>query len=130
MRVLIVEDDYTSRRFMGKLLADYGTVDVVVDGLEALDAYLLAMQDKQPYDLICLDIMMPKVDGVKVLKAIRDYETSKGMLPEKRVKVIMTTALQDSQMVKQSFDIGCEAFASKPINVNQFLEVMKNLKLI
>ncbi len=130
MRVLIVEDDYTSRRFMSKLLADYGTIDVVVDGLEALDAYLLAMQDNQPYDLICLDIMMPKVDGVKVLKAIRDYETSKGMLPEKRVKVIMTTALQDSQMVKQSFDIGCEAFASKPINVNQFLEVMRNLKLI
>ena len=115
---------------MSKLLADYGTVDVVVDGLEALDAYLLAMKDNQPYDLICLDIMMPKVDGVKVLKAIRDYETSKGMLPEKRVKVIMTTALQDSQMVKRSFDIGCEAFASKPINVNQFLEVMKNLKLI
>ncbi len=130
MKVLIVEDDYTSRRFMGKLLSEYGTVDVVVDGLEALDAYLLAMQDNQPYDLICLDIMMPKVDGVKVLKAIRDYETSKGMLPEKRVKVIMTTALQDSQMVKQSFDIGCEAFASKPINVTQFIEVMKNLKLI
>ncbi len=130
VKVLIVEDDYASRRFMSKLLEDYGTVDIVVDGLEALDAYLLAMKDNQPYDLICLDIMMPKVDGVKVLKAIRDYETSKGMLPEKRVKVIMTTALQDSQMVKQSFDIGCEAFASKPINVNQFIEVLKNLKLI
>jgi two-component system chemotaxis response regulator CheY len=130
MRVLIVEDDFVSRKFMAKLLSEYGSVDVVVDGLEALDAYLLAMKDNQPYDLICLDIMMPKVDGVKVLKAIRDYETSKGMLPEKRVKVIMTTALQESQMVKQSFEIGCEAFASKPINVNQFLEVMRNLKLI
>ncbi len=130
MKALIVEDDYTSRRFMTKLLSEYGEVDAVVDGIEALDAYLLAIQDHQPYDLICLDIMMPKIDGIKVLKAIRDYETSKCIHPEKRVKVIMTTALQDSQMVMQSFDIGCEAFASKPINVNQFLEVMRNLKLI
>jgi two-component system chemotaxis response regulator CheY len=90
----------------------------------------LSFKDEQPYDLICLDIMMPKVDGVKVLKAIRDYEKSKGLLPEKRVKVIMTTALQDSQMVQQSFDIGCEAYAAKPINIDKFVEVMRNLELI
>ncbi len=115
---------------MEKFLTKYGDIDVVVDGLEALDAYLLAIKDNQPYDLICLDIMMPKVDGVKVLKAIRDYERSKGLLPEKRVKVIMTTALQETQMVQQSFEIGCEAYAAKPIDIDKFVKVMKNLKLI
>lgn len=130
MRILIVEDDLASRKFLSKFLSQYGEIDIVVDGLEALDAYLISVKDNQPYDLICLDIMMPKVDGVKVLKAIRDYETSKGLLPEKRVKVIMTTALQDSQMVHQSFDIGCEAYAAKPIDTEKLKEVMRKLKLI
>ncbi|WP_069998509.1 response regulator [Cellulosilyticum sp. I15G10I2] len=130
MRILIVEDDLVSRKFLSKFLSRYGEVDVVVDGLEALDAYLLAVKDAQPYDLICLDIMMPKVDGVKVLKAIRDYETSKGLLPKKRVKVIMTTALQETLLVQQAFEIGCEAYAAKPIDTDKFVEVMRKLELI
>lgn len=130
MRILIVEDDDISRKFLAKFLSKYGVVDVVVDGIEALDAYLLSVKDKQPYDLISLDIMMPRVDGVKVLKAIRDYETSKGFLPEKRVKVIMTTALQETQLVQRSFEIGCEAYVAKPINIEHFEKVMRNLGLI
>ena len=47
---------------------------------------------------------MPRVDGVKVLKTIRDYETQKGILPENRLKVIMTTALAEADHVKQAFE--------------------------
>lgn len=130
MKILVVEDDLVSRQFLSKLLSQYGTVDVAVDGLEALDAYLLAVNDCTPYDLICMDIMMPKVDGVKVLKAIRDYETSKGLMPDKRVKVILTTALQETSLVHQSFEIGCEAYAAKPIDTEKFVEVMHKLGLI
>lgn len=74
MRILIAEDDMISRKFLLKFLSQYGECDVVVDGMEALDAYLISIKEKEPYELICLDIMMPKVDGVKVLKAIRDFE--------------------------------------------------------
>ena len=130
MRILIVEDDMVSRKFLGKFLSQYGEVDMVVDGLEALDAFLLACKDEQPYELICLDIMMPKIDGVKVLKAIRDYEKSKGIIDNQRVKVIMTTALQETNMVQESFQIGCEAYAAKPINIEKFKLVMEKLGLI
>lgn len=130
MKILVVEDDFASRQFLSKFLSQYGTVDITVDGLEALDAYLLAVNDNSPYDFICLDIMMPKVDGVKVLKAIRDYETSKGLTPDKRVKVVMTTALQETSLVKQSFEIGCEAYAAKPIDTEKLIEVMQKLGLI
>lgn len=130
MRILIVEDDLSSRMFLSGFLSKYGQIDVVVDGIEALDAYLLAEKDSEPYNLICLDIMMPKVDGVKVLKAIRDYETTRGLLPEKRVKVIMTTALAETNLVQTAFDIGCEAYAAKPIDTEKFLEVMRKLELI
>lgn len=130
MRILIAEDDMVSRKFLLKFLSHYGECDVVVDGLEALDAYLMSIKDNEPYDLICLDIMMPKVDGVKALKAIRDLETQKGIRPEKRSKIIMTTALAESQYVQKAFEIGCEAYAAKPIDTKKFIDVMRRLGLL
>ena len=73
---------------------------------------------------------MPRVDGVKVLKTIRDYETQKGILPESRLKVIMTTALAEADHVKQAFEYGCEAYAPKPINTAKFILVLHELGLI
>lgn len=130
MRILIVEDDWVSRKFLQKFLSQYGECDVVVDGLEALDAFLFSLKNEQPYELICLDIMIPKVDGVKVLKTIRDLEKQKGILPERRSKVIMTTALAGTDFVKNAFEIGCEGYAAKPIDTEKFIEMMKSLELI
>lgn len=130
MRILIAEDDMISRKFLFKYLSQYGECDLVVDGLEALDAYMMSLKDSKPYDLICLDIMMPKVDGVKVLKNIRDMEIQKGVLPKQRTKVIMTTALAETQFVQKAFDYGCNAYAAKPIDIEKLLEVLRNLNLV
>lgn len=130
MRILIAEDDMTSRRFLFKFLSQYGECDLTVDGLEALDAFLLSLKENNRYDLICLDIMMPKIDGVKVLKTIRDLEKEHKIGPEARSKVIMTTALGETAYVQQSFDIGCEAYASKPIDVDKLVKVLEKLGLI
>ncbi len=130
MRILIAEDDLASRKFLFKVLSAYGECDLVVDGVETLDAFLMAMKDGNPYDLICLDIMMPKVDGVKVLKYIRDLESQQGVLPEKRSKIIMTTALAETQFVQNAFDIGCDAYAAKPIDTQKLIDVLKKLELI
>ena len=130
MRILIAEDDLVSRKFLFRFLSTYGECDLVVDGVEALDAFLMSMKDGNPYDLICLDIMMPKVDGVKVLKYIRDLESQQGVLPEKRSKIIMTTALAETQFVQNAFDIGCDAYAAKPIDTQKLIDVLKKLVLI
>ena len=108
-------------------MSQYGECDLVVDGLEALDAFLMSVQENNPYDLVCLDIMMPKVDGVKVLKAIRDLENQNGVSLEKRTKIIMTTALAETQLVKEAFEIGCEAYAAKPIDVEKLANVLDRL---
>lgn len=129
MRILIAEDDMASRRFLQKYLSKYGECDIVVDGLEALDAYMIAWKDGKPYELICLDIMMPKVDGVKVLKNIRDMEIQKNIPTDKRVKIIMTTALAETQFVQQAFEYGCNAYAAKPIDINKLEEVLSKLNL-
>lgn len=129
MKILIAEDDRVSRTLIAKFLQGYGECDLVVDGLEALDAFLMALRDQEPYDLICLDIMMPKADGISTLKAIRDLEESHGVEKESRVKIIMTTALAEAQLVKQAFSYGCEAYATKPINIEKLTEVMGKLGL-
>lgn len=127
MRILIAEDDFASRKFLNKFLSSYGECDITINGVEAVDAFEMALDEGKPYDLICLDIMMPKLDGIKTLKAIREIETTRNIGKENKVKIIMTTALMDIKNVYDSFDSGCEAYASKPIDTEKLLEVMKKL---
>jgi two-component system, chemotaxis family, chemotaxis protein CheY len=130
VKILIAEDDMASRKYLYKLLSAYGECDMTVDGLEALDAVLLAISEKEPYQLICLDIMMPKLDGIKALKAIREIEKQHGIKGDNRAKIIMTSALNDTEFVFQSFDTGCEAYASKPVDTNKLIEVLRKMDLI
>ncbi len=130
MRILIAEDDAVSRIFLEKVLSEYGDCDLVVDGLETMDAYLIAMREKNPYDLICLDIMMPKIDGVKVLKAIRNMEIQKGIIPGKRAKIIIVTALGETKLVLSAYEYGCEAYISKPIDITKLVQTLETLGLI
>lgn len=130
MRILIAEDDLASRKVLYKFLSSYGECDITIDGMEALEAFMLAWDEGKPYDLICLDIMMPELDGVKTLKTIRDIENQKGIEESKRAKIIMTTALNDTVSVFGAFETGCEAYAAKPIDMKKLAEVMKKLGLI
>lgn len=130
MKILIAEDDPVSRSFLSRFLKSYGDCDLVVDGREALDAFLLAWKDRAPYRLICLDITMPKADGMKILKGIRALEKQHGVTPEQGVKIIITTALDEAQLVRKAFDEGCDAYATKPIDTQKLLEVLKKLNLV
>ncbi len=130
MRILIAEDDMTSRFFMKKFLSIYGDCDIAVDGAETVTLYKQALEDESPFDLICLDIMMPKLDGLKVLKEIRAIETKRDLPDEDRVKVIMTSAINDKKTVMESYEYGCHAYAWKPIDLEKFREIMVSLDLI
>lgn len=130
MRILIAEDDMASRRFLMKFMRSYGECDVTVDGAEALEAFLLSMRENLTYDLILLDILMPKLDGMKVLKAIREIEADRKVPTEKRSKIIMITALNDSSNVYGAFELGCEGYAVKPLNTVKLREVFEKLELV
>ena len=130
MRILLAEDDFVTRKFMMNFLSSYGECDAAVDGMEAVDAYLMALEDGEPYDLACLDIMMTVMDGYQVLRSIRDLEADHGIPEEEQVKVIMTTALNDEENVKMAFDLGCSVYSGKPINKEKFDQALKKLGLI
>ncbi len=130
MKTLIVEDDFVSRRLLQVILSEYGQCDIAVNGREALTAFELAWQEESPYQLICLDIMMPEMDGQEVLKEIRTIERDLGVAWEDGVKIIMTTALSDQDNIKRAFHEQCEAYLIKPIERRKLLDQLRELGLI
>lgn len=131
MKMLIVEDEYSSRNLLQKYLANYGKLDFAVNGEEAVQAFVLGWKDKQPYDAIFLDIMMPGVDGQEALLQIRDMEKEMGVGPDEEVKIIMTTALSDPKNVIEAYYRGgATSYLAKPITKEKLLEELTNLGLI
>ena len=129
MKILIVEDELTSRELLKVILEPYGTVETVADGIEAMKAFNLALAS-QPYDLICLDIMLPKLNGQQVLKGIRKIEGDKGILGPDAVKIIMISALGDFESVTEAFSSQCTSYITKPIDADKIVEELRNLELI
>ena len=95
MRVLIAEDDIASGKFLSKLLSRYGEVVLSTDGIEAVDEFVKSVTEGKEFDLVCLDIMMPRIDGYKALQSIRDAERKLGIPRISRCKVVMISALDE-----------------------------------
>ncbi len=130
MKTLIVEDDFTCRFLLQKLLGGYGTTHIAINGKEAVAAVHIALECGEPYDLICLDIMMPQMDGHAALQKIRQLEEDKGILSSEGVKIIMTTALGDLKNISNAFHGLCDAYLTKPIIKCDLLKSLQTLKLI
>ena len=127
MRALVVDDDLTSRRLMQQILLSYGDCDSAVNGREAVDAFLRAWEQGRPYDLICLDIMMPEMDGQEVLWKIRELENS---MNTGGVKIIMTTALSNWRDVWGAFDAQCDGYVVKPYDKGKIIGEIRSLGLL
>lgn len=115
MKTLIVEDDFTSRLLLQELLKHYGPVHIAVNGKEAVKAVRIAIESGELYDLICLDIMMPEMDGQEALLHIRDLEKEKNLIASNASKIVMTTALNDMRSVCGAYASLCDAYLVKPI---------------
>lgn len=130
MRTLIVEDDFVSRRLLQSMLETYGQVDIAVNGVEALGAYKLSINEKTPYDLICIDILMPEMNGQELLKEIRNYEEQLGIYGSAGTKIIMTTSIGDFGNIRSAFVEQCDAYMVKPIDRNKLVEKLNELELV
>jgi len=130
VNTLIVEDEVTSRAILREFLKRYGVPHIAINGKEAVDAVGAALQAGEPFDLICLDIMMPEMDGQEALKRIRQLEFEAGVDAETRAKVIMTTALADRGNVVEAIQGQCDYFLVKPIDRLALLEELRRMQLI
>ena len=130
MKSLIVEDDFTSRFLLQELLAPHGQCHVAVNGREAVSAFRIAVDANQPYDLVCLDIMMPEMDGHAALKEMRAMEESKGINSTHGAKIIMTTALADVKNVAAAYRALCDGYLVKPVDKSKLLELLDEFKVL
>jgi two-component system chemotaxis response regulator CheY len=130
MKSLIVEDDFTSRLLLQTILARFGQCHIAVNGQEAVDAFRMALKDGFAYDLVCMDIMMPEMDGQEALGRIRDAETAEGILSSSGAKVVMTTALDRPKNVFEAFFELCDGYLVKPIDTTMLLEKLRGFGLI
>ena len=130
MKTLIAEDDFTSRLLLQKLLEGYGTCHIAVNGREAVEAARLAIEEGEPYDLICMDIMMPEMDGQKALGEVRRLEQTSVVSGLGHAKIIMTTALADKANVMKACEQRCDGFLAKPIQKAKLEEDLRKLELI
>lgn len=129
MKTLIVEDEFANRVILQEMLSPYGEIHLAVNGKEALAAVKRAENAGISYDLVCLDIMMPEVDGHTVLRGIRTMEKNRGLPQEKRAKIVMTTALGEKESVVNAISGERDAYILKPYDRKTFLGTLRKLGL-
>src|SRR5450755_2548 len=130
MRTLVVEDDFTSRLILQSVLSKYGECHVAVNGKEALAAVSAARKSGQNYNLICMDIMMPEMDGQTAVREIRALEEAEGTMSTLGAKIIMTTGVNDVKSIVESFKALCDAYLVKPIDTGKLIEQIRDFHLI
>jgi CheY-like chemotaxis protein len=120
--ILLVEDDpdhelLTIRALKKSNVAN--TIRVARDGAEAIDL-LLGDEAVRP-QVILLDLKLPKVDGLEVLRRIRESESTR-MLP-----VVVLTSSDEERDVVRSYQLGVNSYIRKPVNFNDFAEATRQL---
>lgn len=131
MKVLIVEDDAVSRKMIEMLMAPLTKkYDLAEDGQIALDFFNKSIDEDDHYNLVLLDIMLPKMDGQTLLQEFRKKEIKNGIIGSKGCKIIMVSALNDAGNVMEAFKNQCDGYLTKPYNKNSLIAELKKLGLI
>jgi two-component system response regulator len=129
--ILLVEDNPDDVVLTERALKKNNIVNAVVvahDGQEALDflagtgAFAARATDDLP-ELVLLDLKLPKVDGLEVLRAIRGDERTR------RLPVVILTSSAEERDIVSSYDLGANSYIRKPVDFDQFVEAVRELGL-
>ncbi|HEX9079857.1 MAG TPA: response regulator [Desulfuromonadaceae bacterium] len=132
MKCLVVEDDDFGREMVTCMLSEHAEiVDTARDGAEGLQMFIRAHHEGHPYQLICLDIMMPIMDGQEALRRMRHFEKETGIPVSRAAVIIMTTALDSLEDIQNAIWQGeCNDYMVKPISQADLVALLNKYKLV
>lgn len=128
MKSLVAEDEVTSRMILKNFLSQFGECDVAANGGEAVQAFRDAQQKRRRYDLVCLDLGMPVIDGQQALREIHKMDVAAG--GSKTTKIIVITAQTDMGSITNALMGRCSAYLMKPIDTGKLRGELEELGLI
>ncbi len=130
MRTLIVEDVHFLALILERILEPYSKIDYAQNGNIAIDKYTKAFTKGKPYDLICLDLLLPEIDGFEVLRSIRQFEKDFDLKGDKRSKVVVISTFNDRKTVTKAMAAGCDSYIAKPFSRDKVLKTIEQVGLI
>ncbi|HSP82545.1 MAG TPA: response regulator transcription factor [Gillisia sp.] len=116
MKILIVEDEPNVASLLHRNLLEYGhSIGIATDGVMGLDQIL-----SNQYELVLLDIMLPKKSGLEILKELKEVNNT--------TPVILLTALDTTDMVVQGLDLGADDYIAKPFKIEEVVARINAVK--
>ena len=127
MRFLVVDDELVSRKKLQRALSAMGRCDAAEGGAEALEAFERAWADLDPYDVVCLDLNMPGMDGLEAARRIREAESVMEIGPQAASRIVMVTIQAGAEMVTKALQAGCNDYILKPFTLGTVREKIEHL---
>jgi CheY-like chemotaxis protein len=123
LRLLLVDDNKINLQLLVRYCKskkhDYATAE---DGVQAVEAFCSHQQDAaKKFDFVCMDISMPRMDGLEATRRIRSFEQSNGLQAS---KVIALTGLASAEAQQEAFSSGVDQFMTKPVRLKELGEVL------
>lgn len=128
MNCLIVEDEPTGLALLERYLKPFGQITTAVDGLEAVGKFREAVQKGEPFQFVCLDIMLPGMNGQAVLREMRAIEKGGGLKEGTAARIVMTTSLDDKDNLLEAISL-CDAYLVKPIHMSDLMFYLQRFGL-
>jgi len=130
LRILVVEDNPMVRHLHKSLLSNYGHCLTATSGKEALGSYFQAQIDQEPLDLMVLDLKLPDMNGHEVLRYIRRWEEQSRVGGLDALRVIIVSAVQDMDSVREAFRNQSDAYLIKPVTRANLEQRLLSLDLL
>ncbi len=129
MKILVVDDEITSRMKLQKIMGSIGECRSVETGASALSQFEKALANQSPYDLISLDLGLPDCDGLDILVRMRSLEKDSQIPPAKRSKILVVTARSDKETIVSCAKAKCDGFIGKPFEREVIIKQLARIGL-
>ena len=130
MKALIVDDMLVDRKVLVQILSKYAECETADSAVVAFEKIVTSLENNDPYDLICLDILMPKIDGEETIQKIRRLETIEKYKDLKKPKILIVTSSEERAETLKKMPNGPHGYIIKPINRASLLDFLNKFGLV